>query len=229
MENRTKFNLKENIIFWKSELSQNSNMTLDNINELESHLQDEIDQLQQVGLSSEESLIIAKNRIGNKNELATEFAKVNKGVYFRSKIIPYLKGILLFIAYITITEFITSLTILIASKTGLNEGNQNFILVGLLITSTLILLITFYKKYKSVSLDMSKLTNIPILVTLIILSKLLTFYSQPILSRSIGVSNFGFLYMHLHNYKIMLVMFILSVSCIVIYLSKKENKMGISE
>ena len=37
MENRTKFDLNKKIEIWKLELSQNSNMTADNINELESH------------------------------------------------------------------------------------------------------------------------------------------------------------------------------------------------
>ena len=69
MENRTNFDLNKNIEIWKSELSKNSKMTLDNINELESHLKDEIHELHLLGLSIEESLLIAQNRIGNVEDL----------------------------------------------------------------------------------------------------------------------------------------------------------------
>jgi len=58
-----------------------------------------------LGLSIEESLLIAKKRIGNVEDLTTEFGKVNKEVYFRNRIIPYLKGILLFMAFLTTTDF----------------------------------------------------------------------------------------------------------------------------
>lgn len=229
MENRTKFNLEKSIRIWKTELSQSSNLTCDNIIELESHLYDEIQELQKLGLSIEESMLIAKNRIGNIEELTTEFSKVNKEVCFRKEIIPYLKGILLFIAFISITDLLINFSILIANRIGVNDGNLNFVSIGLLIFSTIILLIFSYKKYKNISLDMRKLTSIPILVSAIIVTKLLTFLSFPILARSIKVSDFGILQMNLSVYKLIFGMFILIVSCIVFYSSKKENKMKIVE
>ncbi len=177
MENRTKFNLKENIEIWKSELSQNSNMTLDNINELESHLLDEIDELQRLGLNTEESLLIAKNRIGNTKELTTEYGKVNKNIYFRNKIIPYLKGILLFMAFITITNLLANLSVIIAKNVGIDSENLNYVSIGILIFSSLALSIFAYNKYKNMSLNSRKLTNIPFLVSVIVISKLLTFFS----------------------------------------------------
>ena len=116
MENRTEFDLNKNIEIWKSELSQKSNMTQDNINELESHLRDEIHELELLGLNTEESLLIAEKRIGNVEDLRTEFGKINKGIYFRNKIIPYLKGILLFFAFVTIIDLMTNLIILVTEK-----------------------------------------------------------------------------------------------------------------
>lgn len=228
MESRTKFNLKESLEIWKSELSQNSNMTRDNINELESHLQDEIHELQKIGLSIEESMLIAQNRIGNLKELTTEFGKVNKGVYFRNKIIPYLKGILLFIGFITIAELLTNCSILIAKGIGINDGNLNFVSIGILMLSIFILLLFSYKKYNNINLYTRKLTKIPILVSVIIVGKLLTLLSLPILTRSIELSDFGVLRMNLNIYKLILGLFILTISCIVFYSSKKENKIKIS-
>jgi len=231
MENRTKFNLKENIEIWKSELSQNSNMTLDNINELESHLLDEIDELQRLGLNTEESLLIAKNRIGNTKELTTEYGKVNKNIYFRNKIIPYLKGILLFMAFITITNLLANLSVIIAKNVGIDSENLNYVSIGILIFSSLALSIFAYNKYKNMSLNSRKLTNIPFLVSVIVISKLLTFFSTLFITRSgsFGISDFGNLQMNLSVYNLLFGLFILTISFVSFYVSKRENKVKISE
>ena len=231
MENRTKFNLKENIEIWKSELYQNSNMTLDNINELESHLYDEIDELQQLGLSTEESLLIAKTRIGNTKELTTEFGKVNEEVYFRNKIIPYLKGILLFMAFITTTNLLTNSSLIIANSIGINSEYLNYVSIGILIFSSSALSIFAYNKYKDMSLNSRKLTSIPILISVIVVGKLLTFFSTLFITRSgsIGISDFGNLQMNLSVYNLIFGLFILTISFVVFYSSKRENKVKISE
>ena len=231
MENRTKFNLKENIEIWKSELYQNSNMTLDNINELESHLYDEIDELQQLGLSTEESLLISKIRIGNTKELTTEFGKVNEEVYFRNKIIPYLKGILLFMAFITTTNLLANSSLIIANSIGINSEYLNYVSIGILIFSSSALSIFAYNKYKDMSLNSRKLTSIPILISVIVVGKLLTFFSTLFITRSgsIGISNFGNLQMNLSVYNLLFGLFILTISFVVFYSSKRENKVKISE
>jgi len=228
MENGTKFNLKQNIDIWKSELSQNSYMTSDNINELESHLQDEIHELLKLGLSHEESLLIAKNRIGGIEKLTTEYSKVNNEVYFRNTITPYLKGILFFLAYISIAELLTNSSILIAYKIGLNEDYLNLISIELLILLTFILLIFFYKKYKNGNFNMRKLTNIPVLVSTIIVSKFLIYLSVSNLIYSIKSVNFSIMQNNLYAYKILFGLFILTVSCIIFYFSSQENKIKIA-
>ena len=229
MENRTKFNLKENIEIWKSELSQNSNMTLDNITELESHLLDEIDELEQLGLNTEESLLIAKNRIGNTKELTAEFGKVNKNIYFRNKVIPYLKGILLFMAFITITNLLANLSLIIATNIGIDSENLNYVSIGILIFSSLILSILAYNKYQNTNLNFKKFTNIPTLISVVLVSKILTFLSLPLITRSIGISDYGSLLINLNVYNLLFGLFILTISFVVFYVSKKEHKVKISE
>lgn len=76
MENTTKFDLEKSISLWKYQLSENQNMTNDNIIELESHIHDEIENLQNLGLSEEESFLIAEKRIGKIESLAIEYSKV---------------------------------------------------------------------------------------------------------------------------------------------------------
>lgn len=228
MENRTNFDLNKNIEIWKSELSKNSKMTLDNINELESHLRDEIHELQLLGLSIEESLLVAKNRIGNVKNLATEFGKINKGFYFRNRIIPYLKGILLFMAFITLTELLTSFSVIIANKLGFSE-NVNYISIGILTISTFILLIIGYIKFTNTSLDLRKLTSIPILVSVILVSTLLKYLSTVFITRSVGISELGSLMINLNVYKMIFGLFILILSFIMFYSLKRENKVKIAE
>jgi len=227
MENRTEFNLNKNIEIWKSELSQKSNMTKDNINELESHLREEIHELELLGLNTEESLLIAEKRIGNVEDLRTEFGKINKGIYFRNKIIPYLKGILLFFAFVTIIDLMTNLIILITEKTGLNNTNTYDISIVFLILLTITLLIISYRKYKSGNFNMQKLTNIPTLVTIIVGSKILS--DIIILTSGSRMMNFASLQINLEVYKYLFALFILAFSCLTYYYSKKDNKIEISE
>lgn len=59
MDTRNAFNLNSSLDSWKSELSLHSMMTRDNIDELESHLHDEMFELQKSGLSVEESMLVA--------------------------------------------------------------------------------------------------------------------------------------------------------------------------
>ena len=228
MENRTNFDLNKNIEIWKSELSKNSKMTFDNVNELESHLRDEMHELQLLGLSVEESLLVAKNRIGNVKDLATEFGKVNKGFYFRNRIIPYLKGILLFMAFITLMELITSFSVIIANKFGFSE-NLNYISIGILTISTLILLIIGYVQFRNTSLDLRKLTSIPILVSVLLISTILKYLSTIFITRSVGISELSSLMMNLNVYKIIFGLFILILSFIMFYSLKRENKVKIAE
>jgi len=227
MENRTEFNLNKNIEIWKSELSQKSNMSQDNINELESHLRDEIHELELLGLNTEESLLIAEKRIGNVEDLRTEFGKINKGIYFRNKIIPYLKGILLSFAFVTVIDLMTNLIILVTEKTGLNNTNTYDISIVFLILLTITLLIISYRKYKSGNFNMRKLTNIPTLVSIIVGSKILS--DIIILTSGTRMMNFASLQINLEVYKYLFALFILAFSCLTYYYSKKDNKLEISE
>jgi hypothetical protein len=231
MENRTEFNLKENIKIWKSELSQNSNMTKDNIDELESHLHDEIDELLLIGLSIEESLLIAKSRIGNTKELTTEYGKVNKEIYLRNKIIPYLKGILLFIAFTAITNLISNISLLIANRIGINSENLNYVSIGILILSSSVFFIFAYNKYKNMSLNTQKLTSIPFLISLVILSRLLALFSNMYItnSRFIELIDYANFHMNLNVYNIIFILFIITISFLTYNSSKRENKVKISE
>lgn len=230
MESKTKFNLDKSISDWKSELFKFGNMTNDNLAELECHLLDEIDALENLGLSIEESFLIAKNRIGNVKELTNEFDKVNKKVYFRNRIIPYIKGGLLIISFMSILNLILEILFLITQKQGVSDTYQNFILIGLLVLLTTSIVIVSYKKYKSHRFSMPRLASIPILVSIIIVSKLFSFVWLTILKHSpMSFSSYGTLQMTLTIYRLLFGLFILTFCCLMFYYSKKGNKIKIAE
>jgi hypothetical protein len=228
MEDRTKFDLEKSIEDWKSSLLRGNNMSLDNITELEVHLQDEISGLQNIGLSEEECFLVAKKRMGATEELTTEYGKVNRGIFIVNRIMPYLKGILLYVSFLTIAKLLTNISALIVSKVGINVEYLNSLSIGSLFFLTSILFVVTYMKYKNIYLDISKGISIPVLVSLIIIGKLLTFLTIPTLTNSIGVSSFGTLQMNFSIYNMILVLLILIISCVVSYSLKRQNRMKIA-
>jgi hypothetical protein len=77
MENQTSFDLNAAMHRWRESLGQSPEFRIENIDELESHVQDSISDLQGRGLSAEEAFVIATRRVGSGAALAAEFAQVN--------------------------------------------------------------------------------------------------------------------------------------------------------
>ena len=229
MERRTGFSLEKNIEIWKSALFENPNMTTGDINELESHLLDEIAGLHNLGLNEEESFLIAQKRIGSIDNLINEFSKVNKNVFLHNRALPYLTGILLFFAFITISELVMTTSILIAQKIGINDSYFNSVSIAILITLSIVLFMIIYFRYKNNQTNIGTLKNIPLLVGLIVISKMLTFISAPLLAYSIDISKLTMLQMNLNVYKLYLVVIVLTISSLLFYFSRKENKIKIAE
>lgn len=223
MENRTEYNLKENIEIWKSELSKKSNLTLDNINELESHLFDEIDQLKQQGLNTEEALLIAKNRIGNVRDLCVEYGKVNRNFHFRNKITPYLQGALFFVAFTIVTELFLNASFLIVKKLNVFNESLNLIIIGLLLFFTTTVSIFFYKKYKKGNFKI-RILSIPFLAAIIVLGKSLYYVTALVLVREASPNDFGILNVSLTVYQLLLGTFLIISTCLMFYFTNRDNK-----
>lgn len=76
MENETPFDLESAIRKWHDSLLQSSRLRAEELEELELHLRDSLSALQKRGLSEEEAWIIAQKRLGQRETLKNEFAKV---------------------------------------------------------------------------------------------------------------------------------------------------------
>lgn len=67
---------EEQIAQWRRNLAETTGCTNEVLDELESHLRDELQQLLQAGHSEERAFALAASRMGHPRALATEFAKV---------------------------------------------------------------------------------------------------------------------------------------------------------
>jgi hypothetical protein len=78
MENISQFDLTVALRQWLERLGQSPQVKAENLKELESHVRDSVVKLQEKGLSSEESFLVATHRVGSPENLEPEFAKVNR-------------------------------------------------------------------------------------------------------------------------------------------------------
>jgi len=96
------FNLNEQINKWRSNLAQSQTLGSSDIDELESHLREEIENLTDLKLSNEEAFLIATHRLGSTESLAEEYEKINRSSIFRRRLSLMITGIL---AYLLATYF----------------------------------------------------------------------------------------------------------------------------
>ena len=72
------FNLTTEIAVWRKSILETETCTESDVNELESHLNEDMEQLKTKDLSEQEAFIVAVTRIGKPAEITGEFAKINK-------------------------------------------------------------------------------------------------------------------------------------------------------
>jgi len=138
------FDINEQIIKWRSNLAQSETLAGSDIDELENHLREEIEQLTGLKLSDEEAFLIAAHRLGGTDSLAGEYAKINRGMKFRRRLSLMIAGIL---AYLLATHFAISASkgfIWIAAAVGIRGYTLGF--VGF-ISQILTLVATFFFGY----------------------------------------------------------------------------------
>jgi hypothetical protein len=96
MEGKTMFDLNEQISQWRTSLSQSQACRRSDIDELENHLREEIENLMALQLSEQEAFWVAAHRLGDTNALAGEFAKTNKGTVLGNRLCWMAVGILFY-------------------------------------------------------------------------------------------------------------------------------------
>jgi len=239
MEYRAKFDLNQKLQYWKNQLKKSNSFTDDNIEELESHVLDEMTSLQKNGLNEEESFIISQKRLGPTSIIKEEFQKVNTKMNFRIKILPYLNGILCYVIIRKLIYIIQTCTILLAANNislksiskqiSQNELIQNyipFILVSLILITLLTLAFLSYVVYRYKKNEIFKLkflSNTPVLNVILLILVLTE------LGTMVYFANFMKMEVNLlvlkYSYSALLFIALIVSSSLIYFRLKKENQL----
>lgn len=219
--NLTTFSLEDSLNLWKKELAKSSVMTTENIEELESHLRDEMDELTLTGLSLEEAFIIAKKRIGSANTLTREFYKVNRKYHLKSKLMPYLQGILLLLVFQSAQNIIQSVSALVGSYFDMSAYYISYISPGIELLLLVSGLLFFFRgnKYKKLSI----LKSTPLLISFVLLIKISEFALGVNASRLVNPRTFGLLRYNHIILDLLLLSLLLAISGHLFYSIRKNN------
>ncbi len=98
MENHTPFDLNAAIRCWRNQLAISPQFRVEDVEELEGHLRESVNELHAKGLAVEESFWLATRRLGSREELGTEFSKTNRGCVWRARMFWGLLGVLAYMA-----------------------------------------------------------------------------------------------------------------------------------
>jgi len=139
------FDLNEQIIKWRGNLAQSQTLGNSDIDELESHLREEIENLTALKLSDEEAFLVAAYRLGDTAGLSDEYAKITRGKRFRQNVSWMITGIL---TYLLATHFATAISkdcVLLAANIGIT-GYRSLGFIGFG-SQILTLITTFFLGY----------------------------------------------------------------------------------
>lgn len=79
--------LESQIAEWRTLVADNPAFDGRDVEELEAHLRDQIDELSDAGLSDDEAFLVAVKRIGRLEEVSREFARENRGKLWRQLVL----------------------------------------------------------------------------------------------------------------------------------------------
>ena len=138
------FDLNNSVLNWKNSLKSRDSFTTENIDELESHLNEQISDLNLAGLNDEEAFWVAQKRIGTIQSLDSEFTKINNLNVLKKKIYWMLTGIAGVLLYVfTVTSayyvFVSLCMVLNFDPVSFILINSSFNQIVILSVSTLIL------------------------------------------------------------------------------------------
>ena len=113
------FDLNQGIAEWRSNLAKSEAMDALAVDELESHLREEIESLASVNLTEEESFWLARRRLGGAGDLSGEFAKINRSAVLKGRLFWMAAGVLAYMLAIQSGAAASGLGVFLAALIGL--------------------------------------------------------------------------------------------------------------
>ena len=93
------------IAAWRGRLAETGTLFEADLDELESHLHDHLEGLEEVGITGESAFLIATERLGETRALADEFAKVNPLLAWRAALFWISAGVMLVLGLKPVQDF----------------------------------------------------------------------------------------------------------------------------
>lgn len=128
------YDLNQAVRQWKETMTRGGVQTAEDLQELESHLRDEISSLHGSGLSEEEAFLVAARRLGSPAALAAESSKTNHLGLWRYRIYWMAGGVLLYVFLRWAKGTLAALLQIILGAAGFGATGQG---VGLLAINVL--------------------------------------------------------------------------------------------
>lgn len=122
--------VEEQIEQWRTGLANSETLGHTDIRELETHLREEIEHLEPLGLSGEEAFLVARHRLGDTAALAGEFLKINAHARLLQRYCWGIMGVLLYFTATTVASGASALSRQLAYMAGLRQINLG-LLAGL--------------------------------------------------------------------------------------------------
>ncbi len=149
MENSNQFKLEVALDGYLERLQEKGNYTFDDINELKSHLLEEVIELRKKDLNDDEALAIAKMRLGKNEDLNEEYKKVNGNKFLNRDLFILLLSIatclLFYFFYYLITGIIQQYAFFV-NKNLATWGVINYLFI-ILFTAGILYLVFNCNKY----------------------------------------------------------------------------------
>jgi hypothetical protein len=112
---------------WRDGLAGSELLGGSDVNELESHLREEMEHLKTSGLSDEEAFLVAKHRLGDAATLEEEFAKVNPHRRFANRLSWMAIGVLGYFLVLHLSLWATNASTVLGYMVGLRTPYLTFL------------------------------------------------------------------------------------------------------
>jgi len=122
MEDSSQLTLEQRIAQWRESLSNRPSLRGEDVEELESHLRDTIDDLSHKGLSAEEAFLVAARRAGVLSELEHQYEVVNPASSWKPRALWMTTGVLLYWMMMSMNGVISSVSLVLVSYFSMDES-----------------------------------------------------------------------------------------------------------
>lgn len=121
METTDAFDLNRAIVSWRQTLSGSPAVHAEDLDELESHLRDAVEELEGTGLSDEEAFLVSAHRLGPTKPIEAEFGKVNLSGVWLYRVLWMLIGVQAWALFTGASRFVGDAALLGGIAVGGNE------------------------------------------------------------------------------------------------------------